>query len=219
MQKFTIKALTLALAMGGSLAVSAGTAQAAVIYDNFTSPEFTVGINDYSYTGVFRSDTNQTINGIGSRTSVDNDADLKFVLFDLGNGAGPQNTGTLVFSQQKHFIADSSFDYDYSDPFSFAMTANRWYAVGAISNGNVRISYDQAGSVNPGPTFTAFANRNVNFTNFANPSNNFGFGCCNVHYQLLSGNTGVPEPMTWALMLAGFGLTGSALRRRRAIAA
>jgi hypothetical protein len=31
--------------------------------------------------------------------------------------------------------------------------------------------------------------------------------------------TGVPEPATWALMLAGFGLAGSALRRRRAVAA
>ena len=30
---------------------------------------------------------------------------------------------------------------------------------------------------------------------------------------------GVPEPATWALMLAGFGLVGSALRRRQALAA
>lgn len=33
------------------------------------------------------------------------------------------------------------------------------------------------------------------------------------------GTGGVPEPMTWALMLSGFGLAGAALRRRRALAA
>ena len=29
---------------------------------------------------------------------------------------------------------------------------------------------------------------------------------------------GVPEPATWAMMLAGFGLTGATLRRRGAMA-
>lgn len=30
---------------------------------------------------------------------------------------------------------------------------------------------------------------------------------------------GVPEPASWALLIAGFGLTGAAMRRRRAVAA
>ena len=30
--------------------------------------------------------------------------------------------------------------------------------------------------------------------------------------------TGVPEPMSWAMLIAGFGLTGAAMRRRRAVA-
>jgi hypothetical protein len=32
------------------------------------------------------------------------------------------------------------------------------------------------------------------------------------------GNTGVPEPAAWAMMLAGFGLVGSAMRRREKVA-
>jgi len=32
-------------------------------------------------------------------------------------------------------------------------------------------------------------------------------------------SAGIPEPASWALMIAGFGLAGAALRRRRAIAA
>ena len=33
-------------------------------------------------------------------------------------------------------------------------------------------------------------------------------------YKTITGN-GVPEPTTWALMISGFGLVGSALRRRQ----
>ncbi|MBS0332417.1 MAG: PEPxxWA-CTERM sorting domain-containing protein [Proteobacteria bacterium] len=36
---------------------------------------------------------------------------------------------------------------------------------------------------------------------------------------LLPSTGGVPEPATWALMIAGFGLAGASLRRRRAAAA
>jgi hypothetical protein len=32
---------------------------------------------------------------------------------------------------------------------------------------------------------------------------------------VLDFNTAVPEPRTWALLLVGFGLVGSTLRRRR----
>ena len=38
-------------------------------------------------------------------------------------------------------------------------------------------------------------------------------------FTLTYGGAAVPEPATWAMMIAGFGLVGSSLRRRRAIAA
>ncbi|WP_374390169.1 PEPxxWA-CTERM sorting domain-containing protein [Sandaracinobacter sp.] len=39
-----------------------------------------------------------------------------------------------------------------------------------------------------------------------------------VLYQTGDGGDVVPEPATWAMMIAGFGLVGSAMRRRRTVA-
>jgi hypothetical protein len=38
-------------------------------------------------------------------------------------------------------------------------------------------------------------------------------------YELGNLTPGVPEPASWAMLIAGFGLTGAAMRRRRAVAA
>jgi hypothetical protein len=51
-----------------------------------------------------------------------------------------------------------------------------------------------------------------------------GIGFDNLKYDVASATTGpggggVPEPTGWALMIAGFGLAGTALRRRRAASA
>jgi hypothetical protein len=51
------------------------------------------------------------------------------------------------------------------------------------------------------PRTNAFTN--VDITDFAPDDHNF------------NGSASVPEPATWALMIAGFGVVGSALRRRR----
>ena len=191
--------------------------QAATIFDNFTTNQFTVSITDYSYTAVFRSDISQTIEGIGAHVSAPRDGTMKFVLFDLGNGALPNFSGTLIFTQEKFFTADIAYNYKVSNPFSLGLAANEWYAVGAISapSSNFSISYDSAASVNPGPTFTAFADQNVNFENYADPSNNFGFGCCNIHYQLYGSVSAVPEPSTWAMMILGFAGVGFMAYRRK----
>ena len=47
----------------------------------------------------------------------------------------------------------------------------------------------------------------------------------NITYTLPGGEGGngetpaVPEPASWAMLIAGFGLTGAMMRRRRAVAA
>jgi len=56
-------------------------------------------------------------------------------------------------------------------------------------------------------------------------SSYLGVGLDNVTFDSLGGGAGpiggstVPEPATWAMMIAGFGLAGASLRRRRAVLA
>ena len=53
-------------------------------------------------------------------------------------------------------------------------------------------------------------------------SSSLGVGLDNVTFESLGGapvGSAVPEPATWAMMIAGFGLAGASLRRRRAILA
>ena len=37
-----------------------------------------------------------------------------------------------------------------------------------------------------------------------------------IHESFITAALGVPEPQSWAMLIAGFGLTGAAMRRRRA---
>lgn len=173
---------------------------------------------DVSYAAIFKSNITQTITGIGARVSAPNDGSLKFVLFDLGNGSSAAGSGTLIFTQQKFFSADPTYDYKASDPFSLVLAADEWYAVGAISavGSGFKISYDASLVKNPGPTFTPFPDYNLNFKDYNDPSSASGFGCCNFHYQLYGNVGAVPEPASWAMMILGFASVGfMAYRRRR----
>lgn len=214
--------LKIAAAFAALSMLSAGTAQAGVIYDNFTVSEYHAPIANHGYTAVFQSNIDQTINQIGSRLRG-GESDVKFVIIDLGDNDSPTAHGQTVFSDVSHITAGEGYAWYYSDLFSFTLSANRWYAVGAVGalNSPLFASADYAGTVNPGPTFTAFANRNMNVLTYSDPNDNLGFACCNFHVQLLTNDAvgAVPEPAAWALMILGFGSAGAMLRRTRPAAA
>lgn len=205
-----------------STLAAAGAAQAAVIYDNFTRSEYHANISNYGYTAVFQSNIDQTINQIGSRLRG-GESDVKFVVIDLGNGDTPNSTGQTVFSDVSHVAAGEGYDWFYSDLFSLNLNAGRWYAVGAVGapGSPLYVSGDYESPISPGPTFTAYSNRNMNVMSYDDTNANLGFACCNFHTRLLTndGVGAVPEPATWALMILGFGSAGAILRRTRFAAA
>ncbi len=67
-------------------------------------------------------------------------------------------------------------------------------------------------------SFSLLAPQSVNFFIFDDPYSD-NRGGISILLDDGIGVGGVPEPATWAMMIAGFGLTGVAIRRRRAMAA
>ena len=72
---------------------------------------------------------------------------------------------------------------------------------------NLGASYSFAGSIGLSAGDTIFL--------AIGPAGDFRFDSTQVSWSM----TAVPEPITWTMMIAGFGLTGAVLRRRRSVAA
>ena len=124
-----------------------------------------------------------------------------------------------------------SYDCDVSGVYAFGQST------GALSGGEQNLPVATTGCggapfmINPGQTILAvmFMQTPVNRGGWMDASHTFrmdydpalGVEARNALIQTMTpGAPGVPEPETWALMLAGFGLAGAAIRnRRKALAA
>ena len=86
-------------------------------------------------------------------------------------------------------------------------------------------SFPETSSACPGfsAAFCPFNSFAVSFTGvgrsavFRGDGNNLGLDDIVFDLVSLPGGGGVPEPTTWAMMIAGFGLAGAAARRRKAL--
>ena len=78
-----------------------------------------------------------------------------------------------------------------------------------------------SGTAAPGLNYFVWHNSSENPTPdpFGNPSWNYGFDLGHARFDASFSSGMVPEPSNWTMMIAGFGLVGATLRRRRALAA
>ena len=112
--------------------------------------------------------------------------------------------------------------FRYADIAPIALSAGSTYVVGAYMVSGVVGSASSFGTGQGGAgsfdaLITAAQDRYSNFDfafGFPTLSNNFAGGAW-AGGNLVFGTGAVPEPQSWALLIAGFGLVGAALRRQR----
>ncbi|WP_409049594.1 PEPxxWA-CTERM sorting domain-containing protein [Sandarakinorhabdus sp.] len=143
--------------------------------------------------------------------------DLVFTNFEVGNGFGETSAPNFAFN------SGAPAGFDYAPGFTSLS-----FSAGAFADSQVSVfsGLGGAGSLLGSVTITsALANPNA-FTlwtvSFAGTGRSVAVGSALSSFgwdDVTIGTGAVPEPASWAMLIAGFGLVGAAARRRRAIAA
>lgn len=220
-----------------AIVATIGTAPAAAVtYDAFTSFNGTQGAGNFTYgsfdgttftaftgangcaslisnvtclssgglPGVFKSTTGAHQSGT---VIVPGDA----LILHPGPNAG--QTSVILFTAPTSGMYSLSYsgtvaDTNPSGVILFGLQFNTIFPLATLTAGN--------------PTFSSGASGHLN----AGQQIGIGIDYDGVYYNdstavnvTFTGGGTVPEPANWALLIAGFGLTGAAMRRRRAVAA
>ncbi len=154
---------------------------------------------------------------------------------DLNNGSGNARNGSLIFTIGSSFTIDlpGTTDFTVSTtpgstviPLNIPGQSQGRIGIGATNtsaNGSFTpssfVPYIGTGTFNVSHSLANFfsdivltqgGKGNLNGTSDANVNGSF-----TIEYSY---NDPIPEPGSWAMMIIGFGLTGAAARRRRALA-
>lgn len=220
-----LRLITLAAAMLGATA-----AQADVTDDFNRANAASLGANYSLQNGSFRINGNRAeTTGFVSLATYNSSASDSAAIDVALRGADSGSYVALSFgygSANSYFIKVQDNDGDgFFDRYRFDTGNNDitgpFEALNGFQAGSIEASY--AGTV---ATLKVTANGGTQTFNydygFAPGSALVGFGlnrqgvADNFRFDGLAGNNGVPEPASWALMIAGFGLAGAAARSRRA---
>ncbi len=228
--------------LAAAVLVSAGTAQAAVYAPSFAGPDLDPSISvvegpGFTHTVGFGTLVISKLAGAGFSGATfvpdihpngDFNARLSVDLSQLGNNAFEFGFSNIYYYSSfyvNHDIVSTRLTYDFSDTPSLfeARTGNEFlfeYSkingvvemfVNGVSkqslykgdNGSLDFFFQVSNTYNVDPNYT---------TAFVSDFRVTTPDICGIAAPCTSGT---PEPASWALLIAGFGLTGAAMRRRR----
>jgi len=133
----------------------------------------------------------------------------------VGSATGDLDGSTGTFLTVSPFTATDGAAYSFtSTRGNFTGTLDNVFSVGPVSN-RVLTAF-ALGTFTPAGSFSSFVAGPASLT-FSFTQNNSG-GAISGGFTLSTPpipTPGVPEPAAWAMLIAGFGLTGAAMRRRR----
>ncbi len=202
----------------------AGGAHATELLVNGGFEDFSVGGAGYYNIGV----DHPTPAGFGWTVSGDVDLVTYGAGYTTTTPAGGGGTQALdmvgyndgVISQSFATVVGQTYNFSFDYSHNPGVTAGN---MGFLILGNSSLANDTIFDNDLAQTWTHYVGSFVADSTSTLISFNSYDTCCSggIFLDNVSVSTGgaVPEPATWALMITGFGLVGSTLRRRRAIAA
>jgi hypothetical protein len=212
--------MTLAKVSAAAVALIAGGAQAAVLYDNgpgdYTVVAFTINYG-FTVADSFVLGAGATVTGFTFDTWAfpgDTLTGIDWAISSTPFGAAIAS-GTAATSY--NFLSSNGFGYDIAHNVvsiaGVALTAGSYY----LNLGNAQVPGGDPiyWDANSGPS-DAWQTGGAGTYNLANNGFCADGQTCSETFTILGGGKDgtVPEPASWALMVAGFGLVGGALRRR-----
>jgi len=177
------------------LAFAAATAIAMATPASAATYIVNVSGNGVSATGSIETDGTL---GLLARVNV---LDWQFNLTDAGGSFminGPSNSQLLFFNAPALTATATGLFFDFS------------------GSGAVLFQNPQVGSTINFLCYTGSALCGGSYNRISITVQNFGGGISQAGVQQIATASAVPEPTAWAMMIAGVGMAGGALRRRRA---
>jgi len=204
---------TAALALAATLSSVAAQAAVEFVPDNDPVGQvYTTNSNDGWNGGrgvVFTPTSDFALDSIELYTDLTN-ITINATVATAPSSLGFVGGGTVLFSDSS-LVNTTGLEFVGFGGTALTLSAGQAYHINFSFNGaaNQNFFYDEASSM---PSYSIAGFTNINGTQGSDTSNTV---IARFRLNGASVNTAVPEPASWLMMLAGFGVIGGAMRARR----